>query len=44
MTVTMHDGAVRTFIDRAVGHEAEVVTSVDASGFADFWLETVFTK
>ena len=41
VTVAMHDGAVRTFIDRAAGHQAEVVTSVDGAAFADFWLETV---
>jgi purine nucleosidase len=41
VTVAMHDGCVRTFIDPAAGHEAEVITSVDARGFARFWLETV---
>jgi purine nucleosidase len=41
VTVAMHQGHVRTFIDRAAGHEAEVVTSLDAAGFADFWLQTV---
>lgn len=41
VTVTMHQGTVRTFIDPATGHEADVVTSVDAPSFADFWLETV---
>jgi purine nucleosidase len=41
VTVAMHEGAVRTFIDRAAGKEAEVITSVDGAGFADFWLETV---
>ncbi len=41
VTVAMHEGHVRTFIDPAAGHEAEVVTSVDAPAFADFWLETV---
>jgi purine nucleosidase len=41
VTVAMHQGHVRTFIDPAAGHEAEIVTSVDAAGFADFWLETV---
>ena len=41
VTVAMHHGHVRTFIDRAAGHEAEVVTSVDAPAFADFWLATV---
>ena len=41
VTVAMHEGAVRTFIDPACGHEAEVVRSVDGPGFADLWLETV---
>jgi purine nucleosidase len=41
VTVAMHEGAVRTFIDRVAGHPAEVITSVDAPAFADFWLETV---
>jgi purine nucleosidase len=41
VTVAMHNGVVRTFIDRAEGVEAEVVTGVDAPGFARFWLETV---
>ena len=41
VTVAMHDGHVRTFIDRAAGHEAEVVTSVDWQAFGAFWLETV---
>jgi purine nucleosidase len=41
VTVAIHNDAVRTFIDRADGHEAEVITSVDGPGFADFWLETV---
>jgi purine nucleosidase len=41
VTVAMHRGHVRTFIDPAEGHEAEIVTSVDAPNFADFWLATV---
>ncbi len=41
VTVAMHHGHVRTFIDRVDGHEAEVITSVDAPAFAQFWLETV---
>jgi inosine-uridine nucleoside N-ribohydrolase len=41
VTVAMHQGHVRTFIDPAAGHEAEVVRSVDAPAFAEFWLETV---
>lgn len=41
VTVAMHRNHVRTFIDPADGREAEVVTSVDAPAFADFWLQTV---
>ena len=41
VTVAMHRGHVRTFIDPAAGREAEIVTSVDAPAFADFWLATV---
>lgn len=41
VTVAMHNDAVRTFIDRADGREAEVITSVDGPAFIDFWLETV---
>ncbi len=41
VTVAMHEGHVRTFIDPAAGREAEIITSVDAPAFADFWLETV---
>jgi inosine-uridine nucleoside N-ribohydrolase len=41
VTVAMHEGHVRTFIDPAAGHEAELVTSVDAPAFAEFWLQTV---
>jgi len=41
VTVAMHQGHVRTFIDRAEGREADVVTSVDAPAFAEFWLRTV---
>jgi len=41
VTAAMHGGVVRTFIDPAAGHEAEIITSVDAPAFADFWLETV---
>jgi purine nucleosidase len=41
VTVAMHEGHVRTFVDPAAGHEAEVITSVDAQPFAEFWLETV---
>jgi len=41
VTVAMYQGHVRTFIDPAAGQEAEVIRSVDAPAFADFWLETV---
>jgi inosine-uridine nucleoside N-ribohydrolase len=41
VTVVIHDGVVRTFIDNVDGRRAEVVTSVDGPGFADFWLDTV---
>jgi purine nucleosidase len=41
VTVAMHRGHVRTFIDPADGHEAEIITSVDWRGFGEFWLETV---
>jgi purine nucleosidase len=43
VTVAVHEGVVRTFIDRADGRPAEVITSVDGAGFADFWLETVLS-
>lgn len=41
VSVAMHGGIVRTFIDELAGSEAELVTSVDAPAFADWWLETV---
>ncbi|MDP9237305.1 MAG: nucleoside hydrolase [Chloroflexota bacterium] len=41
VTVAMHEGHVRTFIDPAAGHEAEIITSVDAPAFAQFWLDMV---
>jgi purine nucleosidase len=41
VTVAMHNGVVRTFVDHAEGREAEVVTAVDAAAFADDWLRTV---
>ena len=41
VTVAMHQGHVRTFIDPAAGSEAEIVDSVDAAAFAEFWLATV---
>jgi len=44
VTVAMHQGHVRTFIDPADGHEADIVRSVDAPAFADFWLDTVLNN
>ena len=41
MTIAVVDGNARTFIDPAAGREVEVVTDVDARGFAQFWVETV---
>ena len=41
VTVAMHRGHVRTFIDPADGHEAEIITAVDWRAFGEFWLETV---
>ncbi len=41
VTVALHQGIVRTFVDPAAGVEAEVVTGVDAEAFAEFWLRTV---
>ena len=41
VTVAMHQGHVRTFIDPADGREAEIITSVDWRAFGQFWLETV---
>jgi purine nucleosidase len=41
VTVAEHDGRARTFVDPLAGRKAEVITSVDASSFADLWLETV---
>jgi purine nucleosidase len=41
VTVAIHEGDVRTFVDPAAGHEVEVITSVDTTAFVEFWLETV---
>ncbi len=41
VAVTIREGIVMTYFDDARGKPAEVVTSVDGRGFADFWLETV---
>jgi inosine-uridine nucleoside N-ribohydrolase len=43
VTVALHGGLVRTFIDPVSGTDAEVVTSVDAEGFADYLLDVVLT-
>jgi purine nucleosidase len=43
VTVALHEGHVRTFVDHAAGTEAEVVTDVDAPAFAEAWIETVMT-
>jgi inosine-uridine nucleoside N-ribohydrolase len=39
--VVIQDGVPRTFVDEYRGREADVVRSVDAPAFADWWLETV---
>jgi purine nucleosidase len=41
VSVTMYEGSARTRIDAASVYEADVVTSVDARAFAEFWLDTV---
>ncbi|MDP8960327.1 MAG: nucleoside hydrolase, partial [Actinomycetota bacterium] len=41
ITVAIHDGMVRTFIDPVNGTSAEVVTSVDADGFVDACIDTI---
>jgi inosine-uridine nucleoside N-ribohydrolase len=41
VTVAMHRGHVRTFIDPAAGLEAEIITAVDWQAFGEFWLQTV---
>jgi purine nucleosidase len=43
VTVAMHQGVVRTFVDPAAGAVADVATSVNADAFADFWLATVLS-
>jgi purine nucleosidase len=43
VTVAMHHGHVRTFIDPAAGNAAEIINSVDWRGFGEFWLETVLS-
>ena len=41
VTAALHDGVVRTFVDPVGGHPAEIVTRVDAAGFAAHWLDIV---
>jgi purine nucleosidase len=41
VTVALRDGHVRTFVDPNSERSADVITSVDAPAFAQFWLETV---
>ena len=41
VTVALHEGRARTFIDPLEGEPAEVVTAVDGPGFAEFWLSVV---
>ena len=41
VTVAEHDGIPRTFVDPVAGHEADVVTGVDADGFVEHWLSVV---
>jgi len=41
VTVALHDGLVRTFVDPVAGADAEVVTAVDAEGFADYLLDAL---
>jgi purine nucleosidase len=41
VTVALHRGAVRTFVDPAEGREATVVRSVDAAAFAEWFTDVV---
>jgi purine nucleosidase len=41
VTVAIHHGHVRTFIDEAAGHEAEIITSVDWEAFGASWLDAI---
>jgi inosine-uridine nucleoside N-ribohydrolase len=43
ITVAMHEGAVRTFIDPVEGQPAEVITSVDGDAFANHFVEVVLS-
>lgn len=44
VTVALHEGSVRTFVDHATGRPAEVVTSVDGAAFSELWLDTVLSS
>jgi len=39
--VAIEDGVPRTVVDENLGRDADVVRSVDAAAFADWWLQTV---
>ena len=41
VTVALHDGVPRTFVDPLQGRDADVVTGVDADGFVEHWLAVV---
>jgi len=41
VVVELRDGVPRTIVDAERGREADIVRSVDAAAFADWWLETV---
>jgi purine nucleosidase len=41
VTVAMHRGSVRTFIDPSEGRDATVVRSVDADAFADWFVDMI---
>jgi purine nucleosidase len=43
VAAAIYQDHVRTFVDPLEGVPAEVLTSVDGPGFADFWLETVLS-
>jgi purine nucleosidase len=44
VTVAVHDGHARTFVDPAYGREADVVRSVDAAAFADCLVDTLLGR
>jgi inosine-uridine nucleoside N-ribohydrolase len=41
VTVALHEGHVRTFIDPAAGAEAEIIDHVEVEAFADYCIETI---